>query len=269
MIQLVENEEIIYETKPILLSFFPFYFPSIALITISIVFIAINPAINNEILTKVPIATRESLYYLVQWLFYLVPAIAYSIFRLNMRWFIVTILSLCLGFFAKSDKFIQSLFIHFLPGLPMKYIDVIVVIFFGMVSLLQIEAYRNSHNYIVTNARILTSAGVFRRRERILFLSKINDISIDEGIMGSLFGYANIVPITASGVGMGSNFASVQGRASLKLFGLPTIGVALDGGHSIQVPKYRTHEVLFGVREKDRVVNEISSILARRELNNT
>ena len=221
-------------------------------------------------MSNIPENLRENTgvvtFYLILGTVIIVPALAYSYMKLNMRWLINSLLALGISIFMK----------HRIIGIPWAYnpdanlilqnAELLIMSLLAIFSLGMTELYRRSHHYLITTARICTSAGVFSKRERTLPLSKVNDVYKDQGFVGRVFGFGTIIPLTASGMGMGSDFGALAGTVAKSWFGLPTIGLTLAGGHSIQVPKSRTHEALFGIPHPDRVVNHLMELLVKREL---
>ena len=69
----------------------------------------------------------------------------------------------------------------------------------SIVGFLLVEWYRRSHKYIISNLRIVFSGGIFTKRERTLRYDKISDINSEQGILGQIFGFGTIIPISQSG----------------------------------------------------------------------
>lgn len=109
-----------------------------------------------------------------------------------------------------------------------------------------VEAYRRSHKYIISNQRITFKGGIITKEERTLRYDKITDINAKQGIIGQIFGFGTIIPISQSGFGLGSDksFAGggVQvGEKKAKLFGF------IGGGREVQKPMSISHYELHGV----------------------
>jgi hypothetical protein len=263
----LDGERIIVDTKPVLFAFFSFYLPGIYLIAAAVLLYLFG---RDHVLPLFPTQwsprTTELLYAIFQALSIVLPALAFSFAKLNFRWLFSSLI--LVGAAAGVTYGVLDM-----PLVPPQDLDVwrlhsglLVVFSAGVLSVVQNEVYRQSHHYVVTNLRITTSAGIVRRKQRSLLLSKINDLSVDESFFGAVLGYGTMVPLTASGLGMGTTFAGLTGAASKRLFGMPTLGVAVTGGHSIQIPKYRTHEVLFGVPHAQRTATELMDIIVQREI---
>jgi len=129
----------------------------------------------------------------------------------------------------------------------------------SIIGFLMVEAYRRSHKYIISNQRITFKGGIVTKRERTLRYDKITDINAKQGIIGQIFGFGTITPISQSGFGLGSDksFAGggVQlGEKKIKLFGL------FGGGKEVQTPRARSYYELHGVypyKEIKKIVEEM------------
>ena len=116
----------------------------------------------------------------------------------------------------------------------------------SIIGFLIVEAYRRSHKYIISNQRITFKGGIVTKRERTLRYDKITDINAKQGILGQIFGFGTITPISQSGFGLGSDKAfaggGVQlGEKKIRLFGL------FGGGKEVQTPRARSYYELHGV----------------------
>jgi len=263
---LVAGETVIVETKPFFLSFFSFYVPGLYLFAVSLYALIRRAYILQHIPESFRAETGLVSFYFVLGLVILVPAIGYSFAKLNLRWAISGALALILAVTVKHKLLDQPWSVQADSHWLLQNAELLILALLGLFSVLSNELYRQSHRYLITTARIETSAGIFSRKQRVLPMSKINDLSEDQNWLGKIFGYGTLVPLTASGLGMGSDFAALAGSTSTKWFGLPTISLHLAGGHSIQVPKSRTHEALFGIHRSNKVLNEVMKILAGREV---
>jgi membrane protein YdbS with pleckstrin-like domain len=123
---------------------------------------------------------------------------------------------------------------------------------------LLVELYRRSHRYIITNQRISFRGGIFTREERTLRYDKISDINAKQGILGQIFGFGTIIPISQSGFGLGSDSSFAAGGVSAggkktRLLGL------FGGGKEVQTPRARSYYELHGVHP----YKEIKKIVER------
>ena len=116
----------------------------------------------------------------------------------------------------------------------------------SIIGFLLVEWYRRSHKYLISNLRIVFSGGVFTKRERTLRYDKISDINSEQGILGQIFGFGTIIPISQSGFGLGADQSLAAGGIQVggkkaKFFGL------VGGGREVQTPRSRSYYELHGV----------------------
>ncbi len=128
----------------------------------------------------------------------------------------------------------------------------------SILSFLLVEWYRRSHKYIISNLRIVFSGGIFTKRERTLRYDKISDINSEQGILGQIFGFGTIIPISQSGFGLGADqsFAAggIQvGEKKAKFFGL------VGGGREVQTPRARSYYELHGVHPYKEIKKLVES----------
>lgn len=126
----------------------------------------------------------------------------------------------------------------FLPGYTM-------LVF--LVGLPLVEIYRHSHTYVLTNLRIVLQGGLIRSRQRSIRYEKISDVDSSQGLLGKLFGFGTIIPITASGFGMGDDesFAgggvAVSPKKKVGFFGFA------GGERGVNTPRARSYYELHGI----------------------
>ena len=126
-------------------------------------------------------------------------------------------------------------------------------------SALAVFAYVKSHRYIITDLRIIFKGGIIKKRERTLRYDKITDVDGEQGILGQIFGFGTIIPITQSGFGLGSDqtFAAGGVEAQGKKIGI--FGFA-GGSKEVKTPRTRSYYELHGVypyREIRKLVEEL------------
>ncbi len=129
----------------------------------------------------------------------------------------------------------------------------------SILGFLLVELYRRSHKYIISNQRIVFKGGVITKQQRTLRYDKITDINSKQGVLGQIFGFGTIIPISQSGFGLGSDntFAAgglQMGEKKVKLLGL------FGGGKELQTPRTRSYYELHGVfpfKEIKRIVENL------------
>jgi len=132
-------------------------------------------------------------------------------------------------------------------------------VFVSIIGFLLVEWFRRSHNYVITNQRIIFKGGVFTKQERTLRFDKISDINSKQGILGQIFGFGTIIPISQSGFGLGTDTAFAAGGVQVggkkgKLMGL------FGGGKEVQTPRTRSYYELHGIypfKDVKRIVEEL------------
>ena len=171
---------------------------------------------------------------------------------LTIRW---SIFFLYLGVFAGGTALMVSQGWIGASGIFIPFYTVSI----SIVGFLFVEAYRRSHRYIISNHRITFKGGIFTKQERTLRYDKVTDINAKQGIIGQIFGFGTIIPISQSGFGLGSDKSFAGGGVSLgekkvKLFGL------FGGGKEVQTPRARSYYELHGVypyKEVKKLVEEM------------
>ncbi len=117
----------------------------------------------------------------------------------------------------------------------------------SIIGFLIVELFRRSHRYIISNQRIVFKGGVITKEQRTLRYDKISDINTKQGILGQIFGFGTVIPISQSGFGLGNDqsFAGggVQGGVTKRIGLLGFFG----GGKGVQTPRTRSYYELHGV----------------------
>lgn len=126
---------------------------------------------------------------------------------------------------------------------------------------LLVELYRRSHKYIISNLRIIFKGGIITKQERTLRYDKITDINAKQGILGQIFSFGTIIPISQSGFGLGSDksfagggvgIGGKKGGGFLGFFG---------GGKDVQTPRARSYYELHGVHPYKEIRKLVESMV--------
>jgi len=158
---------------------------------------------------------------------------------ITVRW---SIFFLYLGVFASGSGIIIWLGLQDSIGIFIPFYTVV----FSIIGFLVVEWYRRSHKYIISNQRITFKGGIFTKEERTLRYDKITDISAKQGIVGQIFGFGTIIPISQSGFGLGSDEAFAGGGVQVGTNKAKLSGF-FGGGREIQTPRTRSYYELHGV----------------------
>jgi len=145
-------------------------------------------------------------------------------------------------------------------GIVLPFYTVLV----SLLGFVLVEGFRRSHKYIVTNQRLVLQgglSGISTIKERSIRYENIVEYNSERTVFGQIFGFGNIIPQTASGLGMGSNEGMVAGGLAVggkkaKLFGL--VGKEKEE----QTPRTASYYELHGVypyKEVKKLLEELKS----------
>jgi hypothetical protein len=123
----------------------------------------------------------------------------------------------------------------------------------GLIGLLSVDAYRRSFTYYLTDNRIVIQGNfLMNRSERQVRYNHIEDIKMEQGIVGTILGYGTVLPLTGSGLGTGSDETMVIAGSGAEVKGL---GIGLLGGSRTSSKRIRhnPHDCLYGVPQPSKV----------------
>lgn len=188
----------------------------------------------------------------VWWAVVLLGGVVFSLVFIRWKIFILYLGFLGVGTFLMFWSGWQDTYALFIPLYSTA---------FSAIGFIVIDGYRRFHKYVITNLRVIFKGGVFTKRERSLRYDKITDIDGAQGILGQIFGFGTIIPITQSGFGLGADtsFAAMGGetKASKKL-GL--FGFA-GGGKEVQTPRARSYYELHGIYPYKKIRKLVESLV--------
>jgi len=143
-----------------------------------------------------------------------------------------------------------------ISGVVLPYYTILV----SIIGFLVVELYRRSHKYIISNLRIIFKGGVITKRERTLRYDKITDINAKQGILGQIFGFGTIIPISQSGFGLGSDQSFAAGGVELGTKKVGFLGL-FGGGKEVQTPRARSYYELHGVHPYKEIKNLVENMV--------
>ena len=111
---------------------------------------------------------------------------------------IVFILAAGLGFAALRARNAQA---GDEVGQPLAWIAAAFVVI-GLVAFVARRIRANMDEFVVTNRRVIRKVGLISREVQHAPLEKIQDITIEQGILGRMLGYGTVIVETASEKGM-------------------------------------------------------------------
>ena len=198
-IGLLRGEKILEEYKPTSLSFISFYaiFAYPLLISI-IMFVFWNDLenyfrpVSHMLFDKIPPLL------IVIWILMLIPSFFLFLIRIDIKaplfYLLLSILFTILDLIELSARrmIIYSLIVP------------------SILALVVVELYRRGITYMFTDYRVVIRKRFLIYEERSIPYDKITDVFLVKGILGRIFNYGTIVPITASMVGLSVNTAMVN-----------------------------------------------------------
>ena len=165
-----------------------------------------------------------------------------SIFRLYSGLAILGIIVLSYHQWKMEDTMDFGLW--FIPGITAAV---------GLIGLLSVDAYRRSFTYYLTDNRIVIQGNfLMKRSERQVRYNHIEDIKMEQGIVGTILGYGTVLPLTGSGLGTGSDESIIIAGSGAEVKGL---GIGLLGGSRTSSKRIRhnPHDCLYGVPQPSKV----------------
>lgn len=288
-IKLLKGERVREKLTPHFLAFYGLYLIWIIMIVLSIVFIVYSDELSdifrhplgavvgllqpfsggsNPITSGIPLLSN--------WNVLVSSIIGSSVYTLTSKEYLPTILWLMLLFsFSMVISVLRiewkwpvimvgtgslSLAITLALGLP-GYATYYIAIGFSILGMFGVEIYRKSHVFYITNYRIITSLRFLGTKENALSYDKINNVVLEQSLFGKIFNFGTLIPITASGLGMGEDMAAVTlGIAGQRGKGT-IIGGAITGGRTVGVPRTRSAYALFGISNPREIYNIVSQFV--------
>ncbi|MFQ5918899.1 MAG: PH domain-containing protein [Thermoplasmata archaeon] len=245
---LLRNEEIRAELQPHSLSFLSFHSPFLFLIGLGLgigfLFNAVSGWVSFEdFLGYMPgiVAVRFVIWTVALSVF----GIAVSV--LTIRWSVfatyIAIIALALYITLQSPEVGANPF--FLP---------LYSVVLALVGMAMVDLYRRTHTYVVTDLRLILRAGILTKSERSILFENVSDMETKQGVLGRIFGYGHIIPVTASGLGTGAEEAFAGGGAGAQNAQGNLGGALFAGGtRGVRVARAASYAKLHGVTPFRRV----------------
>jgi len=263
---LLKDEKLDVLIRPHPLSFVKYYAASVYLLLLAIAL--------NEIYQKY-IKSNQALLDFLKSLTTIIPWVRVeSILLLLILWAVLVLSGLIIGvlwvskmpliyvvLISVAGTILEIYFpeppeILFLP----KPLWILIISF--IVGFLLVEAYRRGHRYFLTNYRIVTVKRFITREVREIMYDKIADIYIDQGLLGRIFNYGTIIPVSESGFGLGEDAALASLSAAAPIGKKGVMGVSVGGKRGVSRPRAATYFSLYGVPNPRR----IRGIIGERQL---
>jgi len=253
-IELLPQEEIAGEFTPNPLSFVPMVLPCIYLFAIGVFLVLYQQQIVSiaNTLSIFGSFIQPYLNIVFLFLFLIIPAIVIGIFRISLKTPLIFIMIFMLGLFMDAS------------GLSSTY-KLYMIIAISILGIFLTNVYRKGHKYYVTNYRLVLERTFLRYDKRDLLLEKIEDVAVEQGVLGRIFNFGNIIPTSAAGIGTGETRSNVHSGIGARIPKSPIdVGVIVGGGKGITGFRARSNNCLFGVSNPLRISDLISSLKYKR-----
>jgi hypothetical protein len=244
--RLQPEEELVRKLRPHPLAFYKLYLIWIYLSLVAL-FFTTDPQI------QVANMSPETAGKILWWLSILVPAVLIALFRINWRWLLTLALPGVLAFFLPGQADFLALMESY--GLGWFVDQDHILASFGLLGILGTENHRRSHRYYVTSWRLIMESGHVGVHRRTLLYKNINDLVVEQSLLGRVFNFGSIIPVTASGLGLGDDFSLVGGAVGDRAM------IGAGGGKTISTPRGRSYHQLEGVPRPEEVHDLIISLM--------
>lgn len=233
---LLTNEKIIEKASPKALSFFQAYLPYIYLLVLGIFFMAFKEKIEDlaDFLWIFGPFVKPYLTLITFLALLIVPAIIFGLLHISMK--------IVLIFTGIS---VVGILLHF-QGTTVYGTYMLIAI--GILGTALVDMHRRSHKYYITNYRVILERNFPGYDRREIMLEKIQDVAIQQGILGRIFNFGNIIPTSGAGIGTGEDVAGLHVSFGTKIPRTPLlIGLTSSGMKGVRGFRSRPHNCLFGV----------------------
>ncbi|RLB04211.1 MAG: hypothetical protein DRG59_10605 [Deltaproteobacteria bacterium] len=188
------------------------------------------------------------------WLILIFSSLLMSYLKISFKWFSIFLL---IGFISTLPKILFNLQNNSIQ---------LITIFIAVVGMVFVELYRRAHTFYITNFRIVEILDfLFEEKISELEYSKIENLIMQQSILGKIFNFGTIIPITASGLGMGKDAAILGAGAGGKITKKFGIGIGIGSEKGINIPRGRSYYVLYGIPKPHEVYDIISEKMHEME----
>lgn len=256
--ELLKDEKIDVSLKPHPLSFLKYYAVDLYLIFLALALYQFYIYINSsrEILGLINMLfglfpwmePKNLLLFIVYWAVLLLSGFIMGVLWVSKMPLLYMVLIAAAGTLIEKCTPIPN----YLIIIPEPTIKIWLLIPSALVGFLLIEAYRRGHKYFLTNYRIITIKKFISKEVREIMYDKITDIYIDQGLLGRIFNYGTIIPISESGLGLGEDaaLALISAAAPVKK---GFLGISSGGKKGTSRPRTATYFSLYGVSNPRKV----------------
>jgi len=189
----------------------------------------------------------------------LAPLVVMAVFRINFGY--VLVLALLIGGKAftlwKAEQVLDL-------AEPNGSLDNYMLIAVGLIGMAGVELFRRGHRYYLTSHRIVARFGNLGVSERATLYSKIDDLLLQKTVLGRIFSFGTVIPVTSTGLGMGQDMA-IAGVAAGAGKGGASAGLFAAGAKAKNVPRELSFYVLYRVPRPEDARTLILEEMTERE----
>jgi uncharacterized membrane protein YdbT with pleckstrin-like domain len=134
---------------------------------------------------------------------------------------------------------------------------------FAILMMVFADLYRRAFRYYITDMRIAIVKRFLTHDEIFLRYRNIVDLDVHQGVWARIIGFGNIIPITSSGIGTGTDAVTIRGDAEK--------GELLEKGikdeqivsttRSVYTGRANPDECLFGVKNPFKVKTLVAELI--------
>jgi len=136
-----------------------------------------------------------------------------------------------------------------------------LAILFAASAIIGVEVHRRAHRYIITDRRIIIQyKGPTSTRRRDLVYERIQEFILTRPLLGRIFGFGHIYPVTASGIGTGED-AVLLGVGG----GRRGIGGFLARKKGIRTARAYSYMALYAIPEPEETYELLVKLLGASE----
>ncbi|MHC1630812.1 MAG: PH domain-containing protein [Methanotrichaceae archaeon] len=246
--KLQPGEELVCKLRPHPFAFYKLYLIWIYLALVGLFFMT-NPEIEIARINISP----ETMSRILWWLSILIPAVLIALFRINWRWLLALALPGLISFYLSGQPDYVALMVS--HNLAWFTDQNQILVSFGILGFLGTEQHRRSHRYYITSWRMIMESGHFGVHRRTLLYKNINDLVVEQSLLGHIFNFGSVIPITASGLGLGDDFSMAGASVGNKM------KIGAGGGKTMSTPRGRSYHLLKGIPHPDETHDLIISLM--------
>jgi energy-coupling factor transporter transmembrane protein EcfT len=250
---LFSNEEIINTYSPKFMSFIVDYLPYIYL-TLSGLLFYIDDEYSIQFFNlfySFPSPIKENIKFIAFIILLIIPSIIYGLFKISYKIVFLYIIIIISGIYFQIKNY------------PTIYM-ISILILFGLSGIFYTDYNRKQFKYHITNFRLVLEQKGIRYRKRELLYDKIQDLSVQQSVLGKIFNYGNIIPTSSSGIGTGYDSSSMNAGAGLTGLSALSFGILVGGEKGVVGFRARPNNCLYGIPNPRRNITLVSKMMFER-----